>query len=267
MKTSTSHVKEKLMTILKKGIAILFWLSLWQIVAMIVNQSLLMPSPLFIFERLYTLVQTSSFWQTTLLSLLRVMAGYFVAIIAGALLAVLTSFSSFFKILFSPLIYIVRATPVASFIILALVWMHSGTVPAFIAGLMVFPLIWKDVSTGIEETPKSLLEMGRVFQLSRTKVLRYIYFPSTFPYFVSGSMTALGFAWKAGIAAEVISAPKHSIGLMLHDSKIYLETVDLFAWTLVVILLSVLLEKGMVFLMNQLKKHVLTRMPKQEKSL
>ena len=78
-----------------------------------------------------------------------------------------------------------------------------------------------------------------------------MYLPHCLPYFSAGALTSLGLAWKAGIAAEVLCTPNHSIGKQVYDAKVYMETAEVFAWTLVVILLSLALEK--------LLKHCLER--------
>ena len=144
--------------------------------------------------------------------------------------------------LLSPLRGVIRATPVSSFIILVLLWIQRGRVPAFISFLMVLPIVWTGVQQGLHATDPQLLEMARAYRFSRWKKLRYLYAPSVRPYFAAACMTGLGFAWKSGIAAEVIALPALSVGKNLYDAKIYLERADLFAWTLAVILLSLGLE-------------------------
>ena len=144
--------------------------------------------------------------------------------------------------MFMPLLTVVRSTPVASFIILALVWIKRDNVAIFIAFLMVLPILWGNVSRGIAECDRDLLEMAHVFRFSKKDMLRKVYLPSVRPYFFAGCSTALGLSWKAGVAAEVLSLPRHALGSELYYSKIYLETPTLFAVTLVVILLSVVLE-------------------------
>ena len=62
------------------------------------------------------------------------------------------------------------------------------------------------------------------------------------PAFLSTALTALGFAWKSGIAAEVICRPENSLGNMLQSAKLYISTPDVFAITAVVALLSIILE-------------------------
>lgn len=230
---------------IKVGV-VLAWLAVWQLIYLLVGKDILVASPWQVATSLYNLVGTGEFWLSAALSLLRIMAGFVAAIVAGTLLAVLTSFVPLAREFFAPLIGIIKATPVASFIILALIWMATGMVAAFIAFLMVLPVVWANASQGILKTDVKLLEMAQVFGFSRGKVIKHIYIPSVMPYFVAASTTGMGMAWKAGIAAEVLGIPAHSIGLHLYSSKIYLETADLFAWTAVVILLSVLLEKLMV---------------------
>ena len=103
-----------------------------------------------------------------------------------------------------------------------------------------------------------------MFRFGPWKTAWRIYVPSILPYFMAGCTTGLGLAWKAGVAAEVLAMPRNSIGLQLYNAKVYLETSDLFAWTLVIILLSMLLEKLLVALMRRLSTRLLRCAPKQE---
>ena len=135
-----------------------------------------------------------------------------------------------------------RATPVASFILLVYLWVERGRVPGLISALMVLPVVWGNVTRGIAETDPQLLELARAYGFGRGRTLRRIYIPSVLPYFASGCRTALGLAWKAGVAAEVLCQPQNAIGTQIYNTKYYLETPSLFAWTLVVIALSFLLE-------------------------
>ena len=169
-------------------------------------------------------------------------ADFFSAVAIGVFLGILTAKSSLFRWLFAPLRALIKATPVASFILLALVWMYTGVVPAFISFLMVLPTIWSNVEQGIWQTDAALVEMTQAYRFSLSKRIRLLYIPSVLPYFLSAFSTGLGLGFKSGIAAEVISLPKRSIGLNMYYAKIYLETPDLLAWTVILILLSILIE-------------------------
>ncbi len=244
--------KKKLKKILISLAVLLFWIGVWQVAFMLVNKEILIVSPLTVFERICSLVTTVDFWKSVAFTFLRISAGYIFGVLGGLVLAVLTSALPLLKTLLYPLISFVKATPVVSFILLALVWIKKNGVPVFITFLIVLPVIWANVSEAISSTDKSKLEMAKVFRFGRLKTIRTVYFHSALPYFAAGCTTALGLAWKAGVAAEVISMPQTSVGFYLYRAKINIETADLFAWTLVVIIISVILEKIILFLLKKI---------------
>ena len=223
-----------------------FWICLWQIVHLAVGQNILVPSPLSVFKRLLEFFAEGSFWLSVSTSLFRVLAGLFSGTVLGILLAVLTAKFSFLKSLFSPALHVIKATPVASFIILAILWLSVENVPVFTAMLIVLPTVWANTEKGILSVDKDLLQMGKAFGLSPYESFIRITVPSVKPFFIAAVNSGVGMAWKAGIAAEVICPHGKSIGAALQDSKIYFETVDTFAWTAAVVILSVILEKALL---------------------
>lgn len=235
----------RLSKIIPKALAVVFWLLVWQMLYFAIKQEILIVSPVCVFQRLAQLARQAEFWLTALYSMKRILEGFLLGVLFGTALAVLTSRFTVFYNIFHPVISIIRATPVASFIILALVWMKSGSVPVFTAALIVLPIVWENVSSGIAKTDENLLQMAQVFDFGTAKTVLRIYIPCTAPYFTAACATGLGLAWKAGVAAEVLSNIPLSIGGRIYDAKIYLDTADLFAWTVVVVLMSVLLEHAM----------------------
>jgi NitT/TauT family transport system permease protein len=150
-----------------------------------------------------------------------------------------------------PFVVTVKAVPVASFIIISLIWLSSRQLSVFISFLMVFPVIYLNVLQGIRSADAQLLEMAAVFRVPWSRRLPYIYLPQIRPFLSSACSVSLGMSWKAGIAAEIIGIPDGSIGEKLYSAKIYLNTADLFAWTVVVVLISVLFEKLFLLLLNR----------------
>ena len=140
----------------------------------------------------------------------------------------------------------------ASFIILALVWLDSGQLPLFIAFLMVFPTVYLNLLEGVRQTDRKLLEMARVFRVSPARRLTGIYLPQVLPYFRSAASLGLGLCWKAGIAAEVIGLPAGSMGERLYTAKIYYQTPDLFAWTAAIVAVSAAFERLFLKLVDAL---------------
>lgn len=156
----------------------------------------------------------------------------------------------YFKLFISPVITAVKSTPVASFVVLALVFVKSFYLPTLISFLMVIPIIYGNILEGISSVDGDLIDLSQVFCFSKMTKLTKIYIPSLLPYLNSAVATGLGFAWKAGVAAEVIANTKMSIGAQIYDSKIYLDTLNLFSWTIVIIALSILLEKVVTKLLS-----------------
>ena len=218
------------------------WIGIWAILALITGNEVLLPSPAATVKCLFYLAAGGDFWLSCLYSFIRIIIGILAGAAAGVFLAVLGAFFPVIGDIFSPVLSIIRATPVASFIILALVWIGKGNVPAFTAFLMILPVIWNSVTVAIVSIDKKLIEMTKVFRLSFTSRMKNLYIPSVLPSFTAGLRTSLGLAWKAGIAAEVICHPEYGIGTALYDSKVYINTPELFAWTAAVIIISMGLE-------------------------
>ena len=228
--------------------AVVFWLALWQAAAMLLRAlyphgALLLASPLSSLVRLLSLAATKTFWQSVGTSAAHIFGGFLLSCALAVLLAALSARFRRAEELLSPLVAVVKAVPVASFVILALVWLPSRGLAFFISALMVFPPVYLNVLEGVKRTDAALLEMAKVFRVPFSRTLRGIYLPQVLPYFRAAVSVALGLCWKAGTAAEVIALSGGTIGERLYTAKVYFETPNLFAWTAVIVLLSAGLEK------------------------
>ena len=220
-----------------------FWLAVWWGASLAVGKSLLIPAPPEVVRRLGELIVSAPFWRYTALSLLRITLGLLTGIAAGIVTAVLTSRSAVLNALLAPAVRIVRATPVASFIILVLLWVANGRVPAVISALVVLPVVWESTGAGLRSVDSKLMEFARAYRLTRMDTLRHVVLPALLPHLSAAVCTAIGLAWKSGVAAEVLCLPKAAIGTQVYFSKLYLDTPALFAWTLVVVALSMTVER------------------------
>lgn len=239
---------------LKILLPVLFWIGVWEIAALRVGNVLLFPNPGAVLRSLWGLMQTEEFYSITLHSLWNVLAGILYAVALGIVLAAATHLSSLLHTLTLPLMTVIKATPVASFIVLLLIWIGSARVPTVITFLIVLPVIWTNLDEGLRRQDPLLREVVRIYRFSPWKRMTALTIPSVKPYFISACRTSLGLAWKAGIAAEIIAMPRDSIGTMIGNAKQYLNTEEMFAWTFTVILLSLLLEQGTVALLNCLER-------------
>ena len=241
----------------KQLISILFWLAVWQAAAMLIGQEVFLVSPVQALVMLVELLPQAEFWQRVAFSTGRILLGFLLGAVSSVLLAVAAEKSDWVEALLSPVMQLVKATPVASFIILALVWVSGSSLSVLISFLMVLPVLYGAVRTGIESVDVQLLEMAKVFRLPLGKRLRAIWLPEVLPAFRQGCSVALGICWKSGVAAEVIGLPDGSIGDALYRAKITLSTGELFAWTFVIIVLSSVFEKLFMALLDRAVKNVL----------
>lgn len=231
-----------------------FWIFVWGLASFFFANELLFPSPLTVLQALWELLGTAEFYRATLRSLTNILTGLLIAITGATVTAFLTHSIPLLRELLTPLMTVVKATPVASFIILALIFIGAASVPVFISVLIVFPVVWTNLDEGLSKIDPHLSELATVYRFSYAKRLRFLILPSVKPYFLSACRTSLGLAWKAGIAAEILAMPPATIGTEIADAKAYIEVPEMFAWTLTVILLSLLIEFSLVALIERLGK-------------
>ena len=230
-------------TLFRRAGAVLFWLAVWQAAAMAIGQEVFLVSPVQALRCLLRLLPQADFWHRVGFSAGRILLGFGLGVVCSAALAVAAEICPAAEVLIAPVLQLVKATPVASFIILALVWVRGSSLSVLISFLMVLPVLYGAVRTGIRAADPQLLEMAKVFRLPLGRRLRAVWLPAVLPAFRQGCSVALGICWKSGVAAEVIGLPNGSIGDALYRAKITLSTGELFAWTFVIILLSAAFEK------------------------
>ena len=228
--------------------AVAFWLLVWQGASMALaattgGKMLLLASPLSALARLWELAGTVDFWQAVAASAARILGGFLLSCLLAVVCGALSIRFRRVGELLAPLVAVVKAVPVVSFIILVLIFFNARNLSVFIAGLMVFPPVYLNVRSGITGADRQLLEMARVFRVPWHRTVWNVYIPAMLPYFRSAAALGLGLCWKSGIAAEVIGLPAGTIGERLYTAKIYFETADLFAWTAVIVAVSVGFEK------------------------
>lgn len=236
------------------GAGVLFWLIIWQIAAVRLNSRILLVSPVEVVKRLVELAPTGEFWRSVTFSAARILLGFALGLTCGCGLALAAGKLRFIRTLFSPLISVMKSIPVASFTILALIWIGSKDLSVLVAFLICVPIVYSNMLEGIDSLDPKLGEMSKVFEIPVWRRFVGVYLSQLLPYFRAASRLAIGLCWKSGAAAEVIGIPDGSIGEKLFEAKVYLETADLFAWTLTVILLSWLCEKlftGITALLQQ----------------
>ena len=246
-----STMRRILLKILKVCVPIAVYILIWQLLSMLVgSRLLLLPSPLDTLRAMKEIVISEAGWRSIGMTVLRILCGYFLGCAVGVALAALTSHFRVFDWLLKPMRSLIKTTPITSFALILLVSIVSGIVPVIVAMIVVVPMIWQTTEEAIRNRNVQLAEMSAVY-LRPWQKLRYVSLPQILPQFFASASTALGFAWKAVITAEILALPKLGIGRQMQFHKIHIEIPELFAWTLLVIILSVALEYAFRYLLKK----------------
>ena len=238
---------------------ILFWLLIWQLFSMLIDQQILLASPFVVLNRLVILIQEGFFWLSIGSSLLRIAIGLSLSFVTGIAFAIIAHSSKIFRELIMLPILCFKSIPVASFVILILIWFSSSALSIIVAFIMVLPIVYTNMLEGIESVDKNLLEVIEIFEVKLYARYRYVFLPKIVPYFRAAVNMSVGICFKAGIAAEVIGLPDNSIGENLYESKIFLDTPSLFAWTIVIAILSFFFGKLITGILDLIYKRMENR--------
>ncbi|MDD4802581.1 MAG: ABC transporter permease subunit [Syntrophomonas sp.] len=247
-----STTKNRLFTLA----SILMLVLIWKLLAVFWHQELIVPSPELTLVKLWMVINDPDFWPSVGATIGRGLIGFVISCAAGLVMGLAAGFSAPVYWLLKPWVTVIRTIPVMSVIILAIIWFKSDIVPIFVTFLMIFPIIYSNVLAGIKNVDSQLLEMARMYQVKTYRIIFELYLPSILPYLLAGAANAMGITWKVIIAAEILSQPYFAIGTNLMIAKIELETAQVFAWTIIAIIISFIFENLINRLENKLKRRV-----------
>lgn len=216
---------------------------MWQLIAVLMKKSLILPSPVLVIRSLASMVKTSAFWTASAVTFFRVLASFIISTVTGILTGFFCGIKKEVKYFLEIPLTIIRVTPVIAFILFVIYWFSSGIIPVFVCVMMTFPVMVSSVISGFDSFDKKLLDMAVIFNFSKTDVFKYIKLPQIVPFIKNGIRQTFGLCWKVVVAGEVISLPHNAIGTMLQREQIHLETASVMALTIFIVAVSFLLEK------------------------
>lgn len=249
-----STIRRILLDLFRICVPIAVYILIWQVLSMCIGSSLLLPSPKETWDSITHILGSGEGWQTLGATMLRIILGYLLGCSFGVLLAVITSHIRIMDWFLNPLRSLIKTTPITSFALILLVSVHSDRLPVVVAMIVVIPMIWQTTEEAIRGRDPRLEEMSKIF-LTPVKKFRYVSIPQILPQFLATASTALGFAWKAVITAEILALPKIGIGRQMQNDKLYLDIAELFAWTILVIIFSVAVEAILRIIVRTVRKH------------
>lgn len=234
---------KKIRTLTVYLFSVVFLFILWIVLSKLVNASLILPGPVAVFKAMGSLLKTPAFYLAFAYTFSRVLLSFAISVVAGTLLGVLCGLSSFARDFFELPLAVIRATPVVAFILIALFWFKSGTVPVFVSVLMTLPIMTTAVSNGFYKSDEKLPGMAKVFCFTRKQIFRYIQLPALVPFFMNGMVSTFGLTWKVVAAGEVLSLPKNAAGTILAKAQVHLESPTVIAITIILVVVSFGLER------------------------
>ncbi len=247
----TSTTKNRFKNIVVSGV---FLLLIWQVIAMIVGKSLLFPTPFETLKALYNLILEKKTWVSASASLFRVLFAFLISLTFGIAIGVFQALLPWSRKFIRPILRIIQTTPVMTFIMISLLWFPIDAVPIFIGFLMGLPIIASSTLKGIQSIDKRLIEMSTLFGIGKKKMITNLYIPGIAPFLSLSMKNTISLTWKVCVASEVIGFPSNSIGKNLATAKVLLETEMLFAWTIIIILLSLFFESVFNLIVNKTLK-------------
>lgn len=239
---------------IRTSLIVLIWLIIWQVLSLVVNNSVLLSGPVDTVRALIELGSSPAFYISVGMTVGKILLGFLIGMISGSILAVLSFKVNIVKEFLSPFVSVIKSIPVVSFIIIALIWAGSSNVTIIVSSIISFPIFYKNLLEGLQVTDPKMLELAKVYQMKTCKKIRYIYLPSLSSQIKSAISLATGMAFRGGITAEVVGQPLSSIGNGLYRSKINLATSEMLAWTLVAVLSAFLIEKLISFIAKKVLK-------------
>lgn len=250
MRTFARQMTERMKAVAAAGAVAAFWLAVWAFAEALVAQPLILPGPGAVVVALLRLVCDGGTWAILVGSCARILGGLVLAAVCGGVLAGVSSRSRAFARLVAPALSFVKATPVACVVVLLLIWLGSAHVSIAAVFLMALPGVYFSLVEGLSQVDKPLEQMFRLHGVRGWRLFCAHTWREVLPFVLSCAKAVIGMSWKAGVAAELIGMAVGTVGERIYQAKLLIETADLLAWTVLVVVASWTCERVLVRLLR-----------------
>jgi len=210
--------------------------------------SLLLPSPRVVIDEFWQQLTVGTIKSDIAISLNRILKGYALAATIGVFLGVVMGMSRkaerFLSLTFTSL----RQIPMMAWVPLLIIWFGIGeeSKVAVIFMAAYFPILMNTLS-GIRRTDPKLIEVGKMYKLSKLKLFLKIYLPSALPNIFVGLKLGLGISWMAVVGAEMIAASS-GIGYRLTDARMLMQFPIVFSGMIAIAISGVFMDMVLTFI-------------------
>jgi len=245
--------KSKLYTLL----SCIFFIGLWQLIAIVINNDIYIPRIQQVIEAIKTIFKEQNFLKIILSSFYRTILSYVFALIFAMILGVLATVYPFFKYLMQPINSFGKTIPTMVLVVLSLVWFDKDKTPFVVGFAITFPILYEGIRNGLMQIDKKVIDMTKIYEVSLKDKIKKIYLPVMKFYFMSIFVSTFSLTFKTVIAGEVHGQPKFGIGSQIQLEKVNFNTSGIFAWIVIIVIISFVLE-----IINKLLKEKIYRWTK-----
>ena len=245
----------KRLTAISGSISILLLIVLWQFAASRIGSRFILPEPMLVWNDFLNLSADGRLYRELSATALRGVTAFGLSMAFSIAIGVPAALIPWFYTACRPWMAVIKATPVVSIILLALLWFGSGMVPVFVAILMTFPVLTEAIIQGVKGTDPRLLEMAQSYRMTKFDIIFHLHLPSALPYLLAGASASLGLTWKVVIAGEILAIPRVGLGSAMQTAKIHLETARVFSLTILAVLLCIATEWLFALILARVRRH------------
>jgi NitT/TauT family transport system permease protein len=242
---STVETRSLPLLVAQRALLVAMLVAAWQFAALRMP-AFVLPGPLRVIEALDALVHSETFFTDLGATLYRVLAGFLIAVAVGGPLGIALGSNPRVARFFEPVLSIINTVSSAIWAVFAIIWFGiSNTTTIFVVFMTAMPLILTNVWQGARTVDAQHVELARSFHMSRSQIMRKIFVPTVLPHLFAGARLAFGFGWRVSLVAETIGSSS-GIGYRLRQAADLVQTDQVFAWTLTLVVLMLLLEAGVL---------------------
>lgn len=235
-------------------LSVIILLGIWQIAAWSIHNDFLMPYPIEVLSTMIKQCSDISFYSILFATLSRSLCGLLVAFLIGGICAILSFYFVYFKHCISPIILLTKSIPNIAYIIIILVWFGSESSAVIITFLILFPVIYANIYEGLQSMDQDLKDVLRIYPEKRMTTLYKVYLPMLVPTINASLSSGLGLSFKVGVMAEIIGQVQIGVGRQLNIARFNMDMTTIFAWTLWIIILLIIIDYIRKLSMNYMKK-------------
>lgn len=227
---------------IKRLISICGMIGLWFIIALAVNNSIILPSPIDVFNRMVIMLQEIDFYQAILATIVRVLISMIISLIIGVILGLMAGLNKTCHELITPIISFIQTIPQIAYILILLVWFENTVSLILIVALMIIPVFYNNVYNGMINISQDYQDIISLYHQPLIYNIYKVYIPLIKGYLISAIDTTLPLSIKIGVMAEIFVSTNYGIGYQLYYARVQIDMISIFAWTIwMVVIINILL--------------------------